>query len=293
MELLFKLVLIIFKANLAAIFLIMQPILDFFSSIDPVTGAFYATLFTWGVTALGASFVFIFRSMNRAFLDGMLGFTGGVMVAASFWSLLSPAIEMSKGEGFVKVFPAAIGFSLGALFIFGLDKVLPHLHINFKESEGIKTPWHRTTLLALAITLHNIPEGLAVGVLFGGVAAGIPEASISGAVILAIGIGIQNFPEGIAIAVPLRRQGASRFKSFWYGQMSAIVEPIFAVLGALAVTFFTPILPYALAFAAGAMIFVVVEEVIPETQLDKYTDIAALGFVGGFVIMMTLDVALG
>ena len=293
MELLFKLVLIIFKANLAAIFLIMQPILDFFSSIDPVTGAFYATLFTWGVTALGASFVFIFRSMNRAFLDGMLGFTGGVMVAASFWSLLSPAIEMSEGEGFVKVLPAAIGFSLGALFIFGLDKVLPHLHINFKESEGIKTPWHRTTLLALAITLHNIPEGLAVGVLFGGVAAGIPEASISGAVILAIGIGIQNFPEGIAIAVPLRRQGASRFKSFWYGQMSAIVEPIFAVLGALAVTFFTPILPYALAFAAGAMIFVVVEEVIPETQLDKYTDIAALGFVGGFVIMMILDVALG
>ena len=293
MELLFKLILSIFKANLAAIFLIMQPILDFFSSIDPVTGAFYATLFTWGVTALGASFVFIFRSMNRAFLDGMLGFTGGVMVAASFWSLLSPAIEMSEGEGFIKVFPAAIGFSLGALFIFGLDKVLPHLHINFKESEGIKTPWHRTTLLALAITLHNIPEGLAVGVLFGGVAAGIPEASISGAVILAIGIGIQNFPEGIAIAVPLRRQGASRFKSFWYGQMSAIVEPIFAVLGALAVTFFTPILPYALAFAAGAMIFVVVEEVIPETQLDKYTDIAALGFVGGFVIMMTLDVALG
>ena len=293
MELLFKLFLSIFKANLAAKFLIMQPILDFFSSIDPVTGAFYATLFTWGVTALGASFVFIFRSMNRAFLDGMLGFTGGVMVAASFWSLLSPAIEMSEGEGFVKVFPAAIGFSLGALFIFGLDKVLPHLHINFKESEGIKTPWHRTTLLALAITLHNIPEGLAVGVLFGGVAAGIPEASITGAVILAIGIGIQNFPEGIAIAVPLRRQGASRFKSFWYGQMSAIVEPIFAVLGALAVTFFTPILPYALAFAAGAMIFVVVEEVIPETQLDKYTDIAALGFGGGFVIMMILDVALG
>ena len=241
----------------------------------------------------GASFVFIFRSMNRAFLDGMLGFTGGVMVAASFWSLLSPAIAMSEGEGFIKVIPAAVGFLLGALFIFGLDKILPHLHINFKESEGIKTPWHRTTLLALAITLHNIPEGLAVGVLFGGVAAGIPEASISGAVILALGIGIQNFPEGIAIAVPLRRQGASRFKSFWYGQMSAIVEPIFGVLGAVAVTFFTPILPYALAFAAGAMIFVVVEEVIPETQLDKYTDIAALGFVGGFIIMMILDVALG
>ncbi len=286
-------ILIILIANLAAKFNKVQPIFDFFAGIDPITGAFYATLFTWGVTALGASFVFLFRSMNRAFLDGMLGFTGGVMVAASFWSLLSPAIEMSEGEGFVKVIPAAIGFLLGALFIFGLDKVLPHLHINFKESEGIKTPWHRTTLLALAITLHNIPEGLAVGVLFGGVAAGIPEASISGAVVLALGIGIQNFPEGIAIAVPLRRQGASRFKSFWYGQMSAIVEPIFAVLGAVAVTFFTPILPYALAFAAGAMIFVVVEEVIPETQLDKYTDIAALGFVGGFIIMMILDVALG
>ena len=271
----------------------MQSIFDFFSKIDPITGAFYATLFTWGVTALGASFVYVFRSMNRAFLDGMLGFTGGVMVAASFWSLLSPAIEMSEGEGFYKVFPSAVGFLLGALFIYSLDKILPHLHINFKESEGIKTPWHRTTLLVLAITLHNIPEGLAIGVLFGGVAAGIPEASISGAVILALGIGIQNFPEGIAISVPLRRQGASRFKSFWYGQMSAIVEPVFGVLGAVAVTFFTPVLPYALAFAAGAMIFVVVEEVIPETQQDKYTDIAALGFIGGFIVMMTLDVALG
>ena len=176
-----------------------------------------------------------------------------------------------------------------------MDKVLPHLHINFKEedAEGIKTPWRRTTLLTLAITLHNIPEGLAVGVLFGGVAAGIPEASVAGAVILAFGIGLQNFPEGIAVAMPLRRSGISRFKSFWYGQLSAIVEPIAAVIGALAVTFFTPILPYALAFAAGAMIFVVVEEVIPETQLDKYTDIATLGFIGGFIIMMMLDVALG
>mgnify|MGYP000688337425 FL=1 len=223
----------------------------------------------------------------------MLGFTGGVMVAASFWSLLAPGIEMSQGEGFVKVIPAAVGFGLGALFIFGLDKILPHIHINFKDSEGIKTPWHKTTLLVLAITLHNIPEGLAVGVLFGGVAAGIPEASIGGAVALAIGIGIQNFPEGIAVSMPLRRQGVSKFKSFWYGQLSAIVEPFAAVLGAVAVTFFTPILPYALAFAAGAMIFVVVEEVIPETQQDKYTDIATLGFIGGFIVMMTLDVALG
>ena len=189
--------------------------------------------------------------------------------------------------------PAAVGFGLGALFIFGLDKVLPHLHINFQKPEGVKTPWHRSTLLVLAITLHNIPEGLAVGVLFGGVAAGLPEASIAGAVVLAIGIGIQNFPEGVAVSMPMRRQGLSRWKSFMYGQSSAIVEPIAAVIGALAVTFFTPILPYALAFAAGAMIFVVVEEVIPETQQDKYTDVATLGFIGGFIVMMILDVALG
>ncbi|MQP25114.1 ZIP family metal transporter [Flavobacterium sp. LMO8] len=268
-------------------------IIHFFESIDPILAAFLATTFTWGLTAFGASFVFFFKTMNRVVLDGMLGFTGGVMVAASFWSLLAPAIEMSHGEGFVKVIPAAVGFALGALFIFGLDKVLPHMHINFKETEGMKSPWQRTTLLVLAITLHNIPEGLAVGVLFGGVAAGIPEASIAGAVTLAIGIGIQNFPEGIAVSMPLRRMGMSRRKSFMYGQSSAIVEPIFGVIGAVAVTFFTPILPYALAFAAGAMIFVVVEEVIPETQQDKNTDIATLGFIGGFIVMMILDVALG
>ncbi len=271
----------------------MNTIIDFFESINPIAGALYATLFTWFLTALGASLVFFIKSMNRALLDGLLGFTGGVMVAASFWSLLAPGIEMSPGEGFFKVVPAAIGFALGAIFIFGLDKILPHIHINFKESEGIKTPWHRTTLLVLAITLHNIPEGLAVGVLFGGVAAGIPEASITGAIALAIGIGIQNFPEGIAVSMPMRRNGVSRFKSFWYGQLSAIVEPIAAVFGAVAVSFFTPILPYALAFAAGAMIFVVVEEVIPETQQDKYTDVATLGFIAGFIVMMTLDVALG
>ena len=239
--------------------------------------------------------VFLFKSPSRAWLDGMLGFTGGVMVAASFWSLLAPGIEMSEGEGFVKVIPAAVGFLLGALFIFGLDKILPHLHINFKESEaeGVKTPWHRTTLLVLAITLHNIPEGLAVGVLFGGVASGFEGATIGGAVALALGIGLQNFPEGFAVAVPMRRQGLSRRKSFMYGQASAIVEPIAGVLGAWAVLTFEPILPYALAFAAGAMIFVVVEEVIPETQRDRYTDVATLGFIGGFIIMMTLDVGLG
>lgn len=270
-----------------------QSIIDYFTSINPILAAFYATMFTWFVTALGASFVFFFKGMNRTVFDGMLGFTGGVMVAASFWSLLAPSIEMSKGDGFIKVIPAVVGFALGALFIFGIDKILPHMHINFKETEGVKSPWQRTTLLVLAITMHNIPEGLAVGVLFGGVAAGIPEASIAGAVALAIGIGIQNFPEGIAVSMPLRRMGMSRRKSFMYGQSSAIVEPIAGVLGALAVTFFTPILPYALAFAAGAMIFVVVEEVIPETQQANNTDIATLGFIGGFIVMMTLDVAPG
>ena len=200
---------------------------------------------------------------------------------------------MSPGDGFIKVLPASIGFALGALFIFLLDKILPHIHINFKDSEGIKTPWHKTTLLVLAITLHNIPEGLAVGVLFGGVSLGLPEATISGAVVLALGIGIQNFPEGIAVSMPMRRLGVSRVKSFWYGQLSAIVEPLAAVLGAFAVTFFSPLLPFALSFAAGAMIFVVIEEVIPETQQDKYTDFATMGFILGFIIMMTLDVALG
>ena len=270
----------------------MENLVQFFESLDPVLGALYASLFTWGITALGASTVFFVKTMNRAVLDGLLGFTGGVMVAASFWSLLAPGIEMSPGTGFVKVIPSIVGFGLGALFIFGLDRILPHIHINFKETEGIRTPWRRTTLMVMAITLHNIPEGLAVGVLFGGVAAGIPEASIAGALALAIGIGIQNFPEGIAVSMPMRRQGVSRLKCFWYGQLSAIVEPIAAVVGAVAVTFFTPILPYALAFAAGAMIFVVVEEVIPETQQDKYTDIATLGFIGGFIVMMTLDVGL-
>ncbi|WP_372769073.1 ZIP family metal transporter [Lutibacter sp.] len=272
----------------------MEQIIAYFESIDPVLAALYATLFTWGLTALGASLVFLFKGMNRALFDGMLGFTGGVMVAASFWSLLAPSIEMSPGEGFVKVIPAVIGFGMGALFLFGLDKILPHLHVNFKETEkeGVKTPLHKTTLLVLAITLHNIPEGLAIGVLFGGVAAGFPGATIGGAVALAIGIGLQNFPEGFAVSMPIRRQGVSKFKSFMYGQSSAMVEPIAAVIGAWAVMTFQPILPYALAFAAGAMIFVVVEEVIPETQRDKYTDVATLGFIGGFIVMMTLDVGL-
>ncbi len=271
----------------------MQDIITYLKTIDPILAALYAGLFTWGLTALGAALVFFFKNSSRAVLDTMLGFTGGVMVAASFWSLLAPAIDMSEGEGFMRVIPAAVGFFFGALMLFGLDKVLPHIHINFKESEGVKTKWHRTTLLVLAITLHNIPEGLAVGVLFGGVAAGIDGATIGGAVALTLGIALQNFPEGFAVSMPLRRQGLSRFKSFWYGQLSAVVEPIAAVLGAWAVYSFQAALPYALAFAAGAMIFVVVEEVIPETQQDKYTDLATMGFIVGFIVMMSLDVGLG
>jgi ZIP family zinc transporter len=269
-----------------------------FARENPILAAFYASLFTWGLTAAGAALVFLFKKTSRAVLDAMLGFTGGVMVAASFWSLLAPAIENSEGEGFMKVLPAATGFLLGALALFGMDKLLPHLHINFKksEAEGVKTNWHRTTLLVLAITLHNIPEGLAVGVLFGAAATmvGVEQTEmIIAAISLAIGIGIQNFPEGFAVSMPLKREGVSRLKSFWYGQLSAVVEPVAAVLGAVAVSVFTPILPYALAFAAGAMIFVVVEEVIPETQRDKYTDLATMGFIGGFIVMMSLDVGLG
>ncbi|MEN9639357.1 MAG: hypothetical protein RLZZ262_1225 [Bacteroidota bacterium] len=269
-------------------------ITSFFENIDPVWGALIATTFTWLVTAAGAALVFFVKDMSRKLLDGMLGFTGGVMIAASFWSLLAPAIEMSPGEGFIKAMPAAVGFFLGAIFLYAIDKLIPHLHINFPadRAEGPSTNWHRTILLVLAITLHNIPEGLAVGVLFGGVAAGLPEASIGGAVALAIGIGLQNFPEGIAVSMPLRRQGLSKFKSFWYGQLSAIVEPVAGVVGALAVMQMQPILPYALAFAAGAMIFVVIEEVVPETQQDKYTDVATIGFIVGFLVMMLLDVGL-
>lgn len=269
---------------------------DWFLAQGPIFQAFLATTFTWLLTAAGASLVFFFKKdMSRKWLDGMLGFTGGVMIAASFWSLLAPAIEMSESQGFIPWLPPAIGFLAGALFLFALDRLVPHLHINFKreESEGVQTNWHKTTLLVLAITLHNIPEGLAVGVAFGAVASGMDGATIGGAIALAIGIGLQNFPEGIAVAMPLRRQGVSRFRSFWYGQLSAIVEPVAGIAGAALVMVMQPALPYALAFAAGAMIYVVIEEVVPESQRDKYTDISTLGFIGGFVVMMCLDVALG
>jgi len=247
------------------------------------------------MTALGAAAVFIAKDISQRVLDAMLGFAGGVMIAASYWSLLAPAIEMSEGKDIPAWVPAVVGFLLGGIFLRGVDRVLPHLHIGFprEEAEGLKTSWHRSILLVLAITLHNIPEGLAVGVAFGALAADLPAASLGAAIALAIGIGIQNFPEGLAVSMPLRREGMSRWKSFWYGQLSAIVEPIAGVIGAAAVIIAQPILPYALAFAAGAMIFVVIEEVIPEAQRGGNTDLATMGGMVGFAVMMLLDVALG
>lgn len=270
-------------------------ITEWFTNLNPVWQALLATCFTWFLTAMGAGAVFFFRTFNRKLLDGMLGFAAGVMIAASFWSLLLPAIEMAEGSNLPAWVPATTGFLLGGLFLWGVDKILPHLHLGFpiEEAEGLKTGLHRSLLLVLAITLHNIPEGLAVGVAFGALAYELPSATLAGSIALALGIGIQNFPEGTAVSVPLRREGMSRLRSFWYGQLSGIVEPIAGVIGATAVILMKPILPYALAFAAGAMIFVVVEELIPESQLEKNEDIATIGTMFGFAVMMTLDVALG
>ena len=271
-------------------------ITNWFAGLNPIVQALLATLFTWGVTALGASLVFFFKTINRKVLDAMLGFAAGVMIAASFWSLLAPAIEMADADGSVASWiPAVVGFLLGGVFLRGIDFVLPHLHLDkpIEEAEGVPTTWRRSVLLVLAITLHNIPEGLAVGVAFGAVAYNLPSATLAGAIALAIGIGIQNFPEGAAVSVPLRREGLSRRKCFWYGQLSGAVEPIAGVIGAAAVLLMRPILPYALSFAAGAMIFVVIEELIPESQAEKNTDIATLGAMLGFAVMMALDVGLG
>ncbi len=266
---------------------------------NPVTQALIATFFTWGVTALGSGMVFFFKTIQKNVLNGMLGFAAGIMIAASFWSLLAPAIELSVELGQNAWLTAAIGFLFGGVFLYLADKILPHLHMGLDttKAEGIKTSWQRSVLLVLAITLHNIPEGLAVGVAFGAVASGdMAGASLAGAVALAIGIGLQNFPEGAAVSIPLRREGFSRLKAFVYGQASGIVEPIAGVIGAYAVLQMKPLLPYALAFAAGAMIYVVVEELIPEAQREEggsKTDIATIGCMIGFAIMMVLDVALG
>ncbi|MFW6288753.1 MAG: ZIP family metal transporter [Spirochaetota bacterium] len=269
--------------------------MEWFAEQNAVLQAFLATIFTWGLTAAGASLVFFFKSVNRKILDAMMGFAAGVMIAASFWSLLAPAIEMVVVDGGISWLPPVVGFLAGGAFLMLVDKVLPHLHIGFprEEAEGIPTTWKRSVLLVLAITLHNIPEGLAIGVAFGAVASGLPSASFGAAVALAVGIGIQNFPEGTSVSVPLRREGMRSRRAFWYGQLSGAVEPVAGVLGALAVLFIRPLLPYALSFAAGAMIFVVVEELIPESQLAKNTDIATIFTLVGFAVMMTLDVALG
>ena len=269
--------------------------LESLKDLNPIWQALLATCFTWFVTALGAATVFVAREMKRKTLDAMLGFAAGVMIAASYWSLLAPAIEMSEGQSLPSWVPATVGFLLGAVFLRGLDRILPHLHPGFPtdQAEGIKTSWQRSTLLIMAITLHNIPEGLAVGIAFGAVAAGLPSATLAGAVALAIGIGIQNFPEGLAVSMPLRREGMSRAKSFWYGQLSGVVEPVAGVLGAALVLLARPILPYALALAAGAMIFVVVEELVPESQTSGHSHAATMGVMLGFAVMMALDVALG
>tara|TARA_R110002049_G_scaffold182485_2_gene350378 strand:+ start:122012 stop:122833 length:822 start_codon:yes stop_codon:yes gene_type:complete len=266
-----------------------------FLDLHPVWQAALAGLFTWGVTAAGAALVFFAKAVNQKLIDSMLGLSGGVMIAASYWSLLAPSIEISRHRAEPAWFPAAVGFLLGGLALLSCDRVLPHLHLGFRldEYEGPKTRWRRSTLLVLAITLHNIPEGLAVGVAFGGVIAGQQAAGIAGALALTLGIGLQNFPEGTAVAMPLRMDGMSRRKAFWYGQLSGIVEPIAAVMGAAAVAYASAILPYALSFAAGAMIYVVVEELIPESHRAGNVDLATISLMIGFTIMMILDVALG
>jgi len=269
--------------------------MDLFYDLHPVWQAFLAGMFTWGLTAVGASIVFFTRSINQKLLTSMLGFAAGVMIAASFWSLLAPAIEMAEAGPLPVWLPPAIGFLAGALFLAAADKILPHLHLGKPRAaaEGIRTSWQRSVLLVMAITLHNIPEGLAVGVAFGAVAANLPAATLAGAMALAIGIAIQNFPEGIAVAMPLRGEGMSRWKSFGYGQASALVEPVAAVIGAATVLLMQPLLPYALSFAAGAMIYVVVEELIPASHSNGHSDLATVSVMGGFVVMMILDVALG
>ena len=273
--------------------------ITFFKQFSPIEQALIGTLFTYGVTALGASLVFFFKSINKTVLNAMLGFAAGVMIAASFWSLLAPGIAMAEELGQTAWLTASIGFLLGGGFLYAVDKLLPHLHLGLdtSQAEGVKTTWQRSILLVLAITLHNIPEGLAVGVAFGAAASGsVAGASLAGAIALAIGIGLQNFPEGAAVSIPLRREGFSRKKAFLYGQSSGLVEPIAGVLGAMSVIYIRPILPYALAFAAGAMIYVVIQELIPEAQREEggsKTDVSTIGAMLGFSVMMILDVALG
>jgi ZIP family zinc transporter len=268
---------------------------DFLRQSHALLQALLAGLFTWGMTGIGAATIFAFKKVDQKILDIMLGFAAGVMIAASFWSLLAPSIEMATKQGMIPWLPALSGFLLGAVFFRGIDKLLPHLHplLPVEKAEGIKTSWPKCTLLVLALTIHNIPEGLAVGVAFGSAVANPDTMPIVGAIALALGIGIQNFPEGLAVSFPLYRDGFSKEKSFWYGLLSGAVEPVAAVIGAAIVMLVQPLLPYALAFAAGAMIFVVVEEVIPESQQGGNGDLATMGTMFGFALMMFLDVAFG
>ena len=259
---------------------------------SPLLNTILGTAFTWGMTALGAFVVYFFKGPSKKITDGMLGFSAGIMISASFFSLLSPAIEMTKGLKNFWLIPTS-GFLIGSLFILALDRILPHLHLGLpvESAEGIKTHLHRNILLFTAVTLHNIPEGLAVGVTFGALASGEATVTLQSALVLTLGIGIQNFPEGVAISMPFKGSGLSNFKSFFFGQLSAVVEPIAGILGALAVSIFKSILPFALSFAAGAMIFVVIEELIPESQSSGNTDISTISAILGFVIMMLLDIS--
>lgn len=262
--------------------------MDFFVNLNYTTQALIATLFTWGVTALGASLVYFFKKVNKNFMDGMLGFAAGVMIAASFFSLISPAIDMAENLNLTSWLIVFLGFFSGGLLLFIGDKIFNKFENKTKKESSFK----RCMLLIFSITLHNIPEGLAVGVAFGSIAYGLEGATLASACLLALGIGIQNFPEGTAVSVPLRREGFSRKKAFFLGQLSGIVEPIFGVLGALLVLKIRMILPFLLSFAAGAMIYVVVEELIPESQTNKKKDLMALFTIIGFSVMMILDISL-
>ncbi|HPV02104.1 MAG TPA: ZIP family metal transporter [Clostridiales bacterium] len=266
-----------------------------FSSLHPVVQALIATGFSWFMTAVGSGLVFFFKSINKRVLDTMLGLAAGVMIAASFWSLLAPSIEMSEELGLPVWLPPLVGFLAGGFFLKLADSLLPHLHIGSpsEKAEGIKSGWKRVILLVFAITLHNIPEGLAVGVAIGAATNNLGSATLASALILTLGMGLQNLPEGAAVSIPLRREGVSRLKSFWYGQVSGLVEPIAGVIGVLAVMAIKPILPYAMAFAAGAMIYVVVEELLPEAQSSDSSDYSTIGCILGFALMMVLDVMLG
>ena len=262
--------------------------IEFFSELSPVIQALLASLFTWGFTAFGAAIVFFFRKVNKNVLDAMLGLAAGVMIASSFFSLLSPALEMANNLGMIPWLVVFAGFFLGGLLLYISDKIYAFVSKNKKEKS-----MKRSLMLVSSITLHNIPEGLAIGVAFGAVSFGLEGASLISAIVLALGIGLQNFPEGMAVSIPLRREGMSRKKAFFFGQLSGIVEPISGVVGALLVLKIRFLLPFLLAFAAGAMIYVVIEELIPESQTNKKKDLMALFTILGFSIMMILDVMLG